>query len=60
MIRPFESLGEFMLFRCKVCKAIIDYAEEVSKGTWPVTRPDATGPLHSDFISIHLKCPRCL
>jgi len=58
MISPIESLGEFMLFRCQVCKAIIDCSEEITKEGRLVTRPYAKGPLRCDFISIHPKCPR--
>lgn len=60
MISPIESLGEFMLFRCQVCKAIFDCAAEVSKGNRLPIKPDSTGPVRSNFVSIHLKCPRCL
>jgi uncharacterized C2H2 Zn-finger protein len=59
MISPIESFGEFMLFRCQVCKTIFNCAAEVSKGNRLITKPDSTGQVDSNFINIHLKCPRC-
>jgi hypothetical protein len=60
MISPIESFGEFMLFRCQVCKTIFNCAAEVSKGNRLITKPDGTDPVRSNFVSIHMKCPRCL
>ena len=60
MIHPIESTGEFLLFRCHICKTIFDCVAEVSKGNQLAPKPDGTGPVNRDFICIHLRCPRCL
>lgn len=59
MICPIESLGEFMLFRCRVCKTIFDCVANVSKGNQLTAELEGIGPVDRNFISIHLKCPRC-
>jgi len=60
MIRPMDSLGEFLMFRCQVCQAIFDCAADISRGKQPVARSDGAGPDGGSVIDIHLKCPRCL
>jgi hypothetical protein len=59
MISPIESFGDYLLFRCQVCKTIFDCAAEISKGDRLAIRRDGTGPVNRDFVTIRLRCPRC-